>query len=78
MDIHINQAIETPCIKICVVEPKSGFCIGCGRTRMEIADWIGMAAAARRDIMDQLPERISTLTLRKSRRGGRRGRLAAE
>jgi uncharacterized protein len=78
MDIHINQPIETPCIKICVVEPESGFCIGCGRTRMEIADWIEMAAVERRYVMDQLQERIATLTSRKSRRGGRRGRLAAE
>jgi hypothetical protein len=29
-------------------------------------------------VIATLPERISTLTLRKTRRGGRRGRLAAE
>ena len=70
--------IETPCVKICVVDPETGFCIGCGRTRMEIAGWIGMMPAERRNIMDALPERVSTLTLRKSRKGGRRARLAAE
>jgi uncharacterized protein len=78
MDSPALHDIETPCVKICVVEPESGFCIGCGRTRMEIASWIGMAAHERRTIMDALPERMSTMTLRKTRRGGRRGRLAAE
>jgi uncharacterized protein len=70
--------IETPCIKICVVEPETGFCIGCGRTRDEIAGWIGMTAHDRHSVMVMLPERVATLTQRKSRRGGRRGRLAAE
>jgi uncharacterized protein len=70
--------IETPCIKICVVEPETGFCIGCGRTRLEIADWISMTPRERHGVIEILPERVATLTLRKTRRGGRRGRLAAE
>jgi predicted Fe-S protein YdhL (DUF1289 family) len=78
MDDNRFPDIETPCVKICVVDPETGFCIGCGRTRMEIASWIGMAPAERRTIMESLPERVSTLTLRKSRKGGRRARLAAE
>lgn len=67
--------IETPCIKICVVDPDTGFCIGCGRTRTEIGDWLAMAAEDRRTIMRQLPERVATLTQRKRRRGGRQGRM---
>jgi uncharacterized protein len=40
----MNQpAIETPCIKICVVDPETGFCIGCGRTRGEIGGWLGLS-----------------------------------
>jgi len=71
---HLS-AIETPCIKICVVDPETGFCIGCGRTRSEIGGWLGMSPEERHQIMDGLPERVDNLTLRKSRRGGRRGRL---
>jgi uncharacterized protein len=78
MDTFSHADIETPCVKICVVEPETGFCIGCGRTRMEIASWLGMRADERRTLMEALPERVATLTLRKTRRGGRRGRLAAE
>jgi predicted Fe-S protein YdhL (DUF1289 family) len=70
-----NRQVETPCVKVCVVEPESGFCIGCGRTRGEIASWLGLTPVERRDVMERLPERIANLTLRKSRRGGRRARL---
>jgi uncharacterized protein len=77
MNDHRFPDIETPCVKICVVEPESGFCIGCGRTRDEIGQWLGMSVQNRRDVMGQLEERIATLTSRKTRRGGRRGRLAA-
>ena len=78
MDSLSPPAIETPCIRICVVDPETGFCIGCGRTRMEIAGWISMDPAERSRVMDGLPERVATLTLRKTRRGGRRGRVSAE
>jgi uncharacterized protein len=78
MDMNPFPDIETPCVKICVMEPETGFCIGCGRTRMEIGGWLGMQPQERRVIMNALPERVSTMTQRKTRRGGRRGRLAAE
>ena len=78
MDDFSTTNIETPCIKICVVDPETGFCIGCGRTRNEIAGWIGMVPEERRSVMNALAERVATLTLRKTRRGGRRGRIAAE
>lgn len=76
MNAQSLPVIETPCIKICVVDPETGFCIGCGRTRQEIGGWLGMAAEERRNIIQQLAERVSTLTQRKRRRGGRQGRLA--
>ncbi|MFN0192784.1 MAG: DUF1289 domain-containing protein [Aestuariivirga sp.] len=68
--------METPCVKVCVVDPDSGFCIGCGRTRGEIASWIGFSPAERHSVIEALPERLSTLTQRKRRKGGRAGRLA--
>jgi uncharacterized protein len=64
MDDFRYPGIESPCVKICVVDPETGFCIGCGRTRDEIGSWLGFSPEQRR------------LTLRKSRRGGRRARLA--
>lgn len=77
MNMMPQPAIETPCVKVCVVDPETGFCIGCGRTRSEIGGWLGMSADQRRSVMAELPERVATLTRRKSRRGGRAGRMQA-
>jgi hypothetical protein len=75
MNANPLPEIETPCIKVCVVDPETGFCIGCGRTRLEIGGWLGFSPRVRKEIMAGLPRRVETLTLRKRRRGGRRGRL---
>ena len=47
--------IETPCVKICTVDARQGFCLGCGRTIDEIARWAGMSAGERGRIMNELP-----------------------
>ncbi|MBC8270141.1 MAG: DUF1289 domain-containing protein [Rhodospirillaceae bacterium] len=31
--------IESPCISVCKIDPKSTFCTGCWRTRDEIKSW---------------------------------------
>lgn len=76
MNALVSTEVETPCIKVCVVDPDSGFCIGCGRSRMEIGGWLGFSSAERRSVMAGLPDRLAGLTLNKRRKGGRRGRLA--
>ncbi|HEY7748210.1 MAG TPA: DUF1289 domain-containing protein [Aestuariivirgaceae bacterium] len=76
MDVRLEPDIESPCIKVCVLDPGSGFCIGCGRTREEIASWLDLNAEERRHVMGVLPGRISSLTDRRRRKGGRRGRFA--
>lgn len=75
MNAFTTTEIETPCIKVCVIEPDSGFCIGCGRTRNEIGGWLGMSDAERRHVMGGLQARVANLTVGKRRKGGRRGRL---
>jgi predicted Fe-S protein YdhL (DUF1289 family) len=75
MNALVSHEIETPCVRICVVDPDTGFCVGCGRTRDEIAGWLGFSQADRRSIMAGLGERVAGLTLSKRRKGGRRGRL---
>jgi predicted Fe-S protein YdhL (DUF1289 family) len=68
--------MESPCILVCSIDDKTGYCFGCGRTRDEIAGWIGMTSAERRAVMIVLPERLETVE-RKPRRMTRR-RLLAE
>jgi uncharacterized protein len=75
MNANSFPEIETPCVKVCVVDPETALCIGCGRTRDEIGLWLSISADARRAVMAQLPERMANLTLSKRRKGGRRGRL---
>lgn len=50
--------METPCVKICIYDPESGRCTGCGRRLDEIARWIEMSDAERRRIMNELPARL--------------------
>jgi uncharacterized protein len=77
MNANSFPAIETPCVKVCVVDAETGFCIGCGRTRQEIGDWLALSPGERQQVMAALPERVATLTQQKRRRGGRRGRLGS-
>jgi uncharacterized protein len=70
-------AIESPCILVCSIDMKTGYCFGCGRTRDEIGRWISMTAAERRQVMAILPARLETVE-RRPRRETRRARLARE
>ena len=69
--------IESPCILVCSMDPTTGYCFGCGRTRDEIAGWIDMTPDERRRVMAALPDRLATVE-RKPRRETRRARMARE
>jgi predicted Fe-S protein YdhL (DUF1289 family) len=51
--------IESPCLKICTLDARSGLCLGCGRTIDEIARWTAMGAGERARVMDMLPGRLA-------------------
>jgi uncharacterized protein len=61
MAARLMTAIETPCQKICLLDAGRDNCVGCGRTRLEIASWMSMTPAERRDVMQQLPARMKLL-----------------
>jgi predicted Fe-S protein YdhL (DUF1289 family) len=50
---------ETPCIAVCIIDPKTNLCFGCGRTLPEIARWSRMESAERRAVMAQLAARMA-------------------
>lgn len=50
---------ETPCIAVCMIDPKTSLCYGCGRTLPEIARWYRMDSAERLAVMAKLPARMS-------------------
>ncbi|MBX3566953.1 MAG: DUF1289 domain-containing protein [Rhizobiaceae bacterium] len=72
-----TSVIESPCILVCSIDMKTGYCFGCGRTRDEIAGWIAMDPAQRRAVMAALPARLETVE-RRPRRETRRTRIARE
>lgn len=69
--------LSSPCILVCAIEPASGHCYGCGRSRDEIAGWVKMTEQQRLDIMETLPERVALLE-RRPRRVTRRQRMAGQ
>ena len=75
MNFHAAAPV-TPCIEICVVDPVSGLCIGCGRTIAEISLWPEMSDGERRAVMSGLSERMESARSRTARAGriGRRER----
>jgi predicted Fe-S protein YdhL (DUF1289 family) len=58
---------STPCTKVCVIDPRSGLCIGCGRTGDEIAAWPFMPELQRRAIMEGLEARLVAARSRAAR-----------
>jgi len=50
---------ETPCIAVCMIDPKTSLCFGCGRTLPEIARWHRMDSAERHAVMAQLAARMT-------------------
>jgi predicted Fe-S protein YdhL (DUF1289 family) len=54
-------SVESPCTKICTVDPVSRLCFGCGRSLAEIANWLGFSNGERARIMAELPGRRASL-----------------
>jgi predicted Fe-S protein YdhL (DUF1289 family) len=69
--------MQTPCILVCSIDMKTGYCFGCGRTREEIGEWTLYSNEERSQIMQALPARLDGVE-RKPRRETRRSRLARE
>ena len=49
--------MNSPCVKVCQMDPERGLCLGCRRTLDEIAHWAQMSEAERAHIMEKLGER---------------------
>ncbi|MDE3174576.1 MAG: DUF1289 domain-containing protein [Pseudomonadota bacterium] len=65
---------SSPCVKICVVDPLAGLCIGCGRTIAEISLWSEMGETERQAVMAELPPRMAAARSRATRGGRVRSR----
>ena len=52
-----SPVVASPCIGVCAIEPRTGWCEGCVRTIDEIAAWGALDDRARREIWKRLPAR---------------------
>jgi len=49
--------VASPCVNVCRMDEKSGYCEGCRRSLDEIAAWSIYTAAEKRAVLAQLPAR---------------------
>lgn len=49
--------VPSPCILVCQLHPASQICMGCLRTRDEIAHWSRADDDYKREVLNQLEER---------------------
>jgi uncharacterized protein len=49
---------RSPCIKVCVLDPKAGICVGCGRTGDEIGRWMTMTDEERHRVRKSVGLRL--------------------
>ncbi len=61
--------IPSPCISVCRIRPSSDFCIGCARSRDEIAGWLNLTDDQKSAVWAALPERRAQMGLSVHRLG---------
>jgi predicted Fe-S protein YdhL (DUF1289 family) len=55
---------------VCTLDPETGLCEGCGRTREEIGRWYRLTEEERLRIMAELPERMRAAFAPQNGNGG--------
>jgi predicted Fe-S protein YdhL (DUF1289 family) len=48
--------VDSPCVKICDLD-RDDVCVGCGRTRAEIAGWTSMSESQKAEVVERAKER---------------------
>lgn len=49
--------VASPCINVCRMDPRTGWCEGCGRTIDEIASWSALSDGDKRTVLVRIAER---------------------
>ncbi|MBI2225209.1 MAG: DUF1289 domain-containing protein [Betaproteobacteria bacterium] len=56
--------VDSPCIKICVVDAGRGLCRGCHRTLAEISCWVNYSRAERLAVLEKVAQRKAAVSAR--------------
>lgn len=51
------ESNESPCVGVCIVNPRTGYCAGCFRTVAEISHWRSMDAGGREAVLAECARR---------------------
>jgi hypothetical protein len=54
-----DDGVPSPCRKVCALDWKTDLCLGCGRTRTEIAAWTTLSADDKRRVLAMAAERLA-------------------
>ncbi|MGH6838142.1 MAG: DUF1289 domain-containing protein [Methylocella sp.] len=71
-----TKTIPSPCTGICTMDGAVGFCLGCGRTDDEVAEWSSADDVRRSAIWAVLPVRIDALRIAITRLPWRQDQIA--
>ena len=53
----MDEAVESPCVRVCAIDATSGWCRGCFRTLGEISGWTSYTAAEQRALLAEIERR---------------------
>ena len=57
----LSENTESPCINVCVLNPRTQLCEGCFRTLDEIAAWSSYSTSEKRAVLAELDERCERI-----------------
>ena len=52
---------QSPCVDVCRLDPRTGWCLGCGRTAAEIGAWVKLSPFRRKRLERELARRVAKL-----------------
>ncbi len=59
--LDVRQGVPSPCIDVCRIDARTGWCEGCSRTIEEIAQWAALDNHAKREVWQRLGQRREQL-----------------
>ena len=59
------RRVQSPCIDVCRLDPKTGWCLGCGRTAAEVGEWTKLTPFRRSRLERELTRRLVKFGQRK-------------
>lgn len=51
--------VPSPCVSVCVMDPRTEMCVGCWRSLEEIGSWSRMSDEARRQVWQRIQQRLA-------------------